>query len=435
MRSPRPLTAWLVLTCALALVLPITPSSAAPSPVAPPAAAPTPTTPPPADPGVRTGVAAQLGGRPAWAHFTNPREHDGRDKTIHDEVVRLVDAAPAGSTIRGTIYSLSVQPVARALVAAEQRGVTVLVLADGDNATSSSPAVEILRQLHGVRFCSWAPAAYGSARRSGGACVSTSDAGDLHVKMFTFSETTDPDGVPRSDVSWFGSANLTYATGSDQFNNAVTVYDDADLASGLNHYFTDLWDRRRRPGDDYFDAASGRGRQVAPSGTLHASPEGARQTDTVVSLLDDLTPDRRCEIRIGMSFVTAARPALLRFVTDARARGCRVQMVVGSSGGAIRMPRDVHRTLTGAGVSIRRVSGLHDKYFAVHAKYGRTYQHRVYTGSQNWSGGALRSNDEIFVGLAPEVGAEHPLYDGYAAHFGDAWAVGRPCPAGSHPCR
>lgn len=420
MRLPRPLAAWLVLTCALALVLPVAPSAAAPAP---------------ARPGAQPAVAARIGGQLTWAHFANPRLHDGRDSTIHDEVVRLVDAAPPGSTIRGTIYSLSVQPVARALVAAEARGVTVLVLADGDNASSTSPAVGILRQLHGVRFCRWAPDAYGSARRSGGACISTSDAGDLHVKMFTFSETTDPDGVPRTDVSWFGSANMTYATGSDQLNNAVTVYGDVDLASGLNHYFTDLWDRRRRPGDDYYDARAGRGHQQAASATVHASPEGARQTDTAVSLLDDLTPDRRCAIRIGMSFVTAGRPALLRFITSARARGCRVWMAVGSSGGALRMPREVHRTLTQAGVSIRRVSGLHDKFFAVHAKFDGRYQYRVYTGSQNWSGGALRSNDEIFVALAPESAADHPLYSGFTAHFGDAWAVGRPCPAGSHPCR
>ena len=97
-----------------------------------------------------------------------------------------------------------------------------------------------------------------------------------------------------------------------------------------------------------------------------------------------------------------ARPELLRFVTGARAKGCRVWMAVGSSKGAIRMPRDVYKALTGAGVSVRRVSGVHDKFFAVHGKFGGRYQHRVYTGSQNWSGGALGSNDEIFVKLAPE---------------------------------
>ncbi|SDS93704.1 PLD-like domain-containing protein [Friedmanniella luteola] len=423
MRLPRPRTSWLVLACAVGLVLPTTTSTAAPPPAAPAAEA------------APASVTTRLGGQQVRAHFTNPAAHGGRDRTIHDEVVRLIDGAPAGSTVRGTIYSLSVQPVARALVAAEQRGVTVLVLADGDNATSTSPAVDILEQLHSVRFCSYAPAAYGSTRRSGGACVSTSDDGDLHVKMFTFSETTDPDGLPRTDVSWFGSANLTYATGSDQFNNAVTVYGDADLASGLNHYFTDLWDRRHRPGDDYYDARSGRGYQEASSASVYASPEGAGQTDTIVARLDDVTPDPSCQIRIGMSFVTSGRPALLRFVTAARAKGCRVWLLVGSSGGAIRMPREVYKSLTSAGVSIRRVVGVHDKFFAVQGKFGGRHQYRVYTGSQNWSSGALRSNDEIFVKLAPETATAHPLYDAYVQHFGDAWATGRPCTASTFPCR
>lgn len=420
MRFPRPAIASLVLACAVSLVLPMTPSTADPRPAA-------------ADsPGA---VATQLGGQSTWAHFTNPRLHDGRDDTIHDEVIRLIDAASVGSTIRGTIYSLTVQPVARALVAAERRGVTVLVLVDGSNLTSTSPAVAILKELHSVRFCSYDPAAYGSARKSGGACVSTSDDGDLHVKMFTFSETTDPAGELRADVSWFGSANMTYASGSGQFNNAVTVYGDGDLASGLNHYFTDLWDRRHRPGDDYYDTATRRGYFSAPAAWVYASPEGADQTDTVADRLDDLTPDSRCQIRIGMSFVTSARPELLRFVTGARAQGCRVWMVVGSSKGAIRMPRDVYTALTKAGVSLRRVNGVHDKYFAVSGKFGRSYQHRVYTGSQNWSGSALRSNDEIFAELAPETPAAHPLHDGYTRHFGDAWSVGRPCTTANYPCR
>jgi len=420
MRFPRPLAVWLTLACAVGLTLSTAGSMAAPRP---------------AVAGAPGTVTALIGGQTVQAHFTNPRVHSGRDDTIHDEVVRLIDAAPAGSTIRGTIYSLTVQPVARALVAAEQRGVTVLVLVDGDNQTSTSRAVDILKQLDDVRFCQWDPATYGSAQRSGGACISTNDDGELHVKMFTFSETTDPAGSRRADVSWFGSANMTYASGSDQFNNAVTVYGDTDLASGLNHYFTDLWDRRHRPGDDYYDAATRRGYLSAPAASVYASPEGAGQTDTVANRLDDLTPDARCQIRIGMSFVTSARPELLRFVTGARAQGCRVWMVVGSSKGAIRMPRDVYTSLTKAGVSLRRVGGMHDKFFAVHGKFGRSYQHRVYTGSQNWSGSALRSNDEIFVKLAPEAAAAHPLYDGFTQHFSDAWSVGRPCTTSSYPCR
>src|SRR3954467_14204642 len=102
MRFPRPLVAWLVVTCAVGLTWSMAISAASPRLAA--AAAP-------------AAVAARIGGQQVQAHFTNPRAHDGRDSTIHDEVVRLIDAAPPGSTIRGTIYSLTVQRVARALVA------------------------------------------------------------------------------------------------------------------------------------------------------------------------------------------------------------------------------------------------------------------------------------------------------------------------------
>ena len=419
MRFTRRLGGWLAWTCALALTIPLV---TAVSPGVAVAAAP-------------PAVQASIAGQSVWAHFTNPRAHEGRDATIHDEVVRLVEGAPAGSAIRGTIYSLTVQPVAKALVAAERRGVIVQILMDGDNETSLSPAVAIIKELSSVRFCTYDSAAYGAADRAGGACVSTSDDGDLHVKMFTFSRTTDPNGVLRSDVSWFGSANMTYASGSDQSNNAVTVYGDAALARGLNAYFGDLWNRRHYRGDDYYDFRSGRGYYPARAASVYASPEGRGQTDTVVSRLNDLTPNARCQMRIGMSFVTSARPDLLRLIKETAAKGCRVSMVVGSSRGAIRMPRDVYTELVRAGVSLRRTAQVHDKFFAVYGKYGRRYQYRVYTGSQNWSASALTSNDEIFVKLAPESGSSHPLYDGFSQHFRNAWEAGTTCTAANYPCR
>ena len=419
MRFTRRSAGWLVGFCALALAVPL---MTAASPGVAVAAAP-------------PALQASIAGQSVWAHFTNPRAHGGRDSTIHDEVVRLVAAAPVGSTIRGTIYSLTVQPVARALVAAEQRGVKVQILMDGDNETSLSPAVAIIKQLSSVRFCTYDPAAYGSAGRTGGACISTSDDGDLHGKMFTFTQTTDPSGALRSNVSWFSSANMTYSSGSDQSNNAVTVYGDTALASGLNAYFRDLWNRRHYPGDDYYDSRSRRGYYPARAATVYASPERRDQTDTVVSRLNDLTPNARCQMRIGMSFVTSGRPELLRHVKDAAAKGCRVSMVVGSSRGAIRMPSSIYTELLGAGVSIRRTTAVHDKYFAVYGKFGRHYRYRVYTGSQNWSASALTSNDEIFVKLAPESGSSHPLYDGFRQHFGDAWEAGTTCTAANYPCR
>ncbi|MEV4758558.1 phospholipase D-like domain-containing protein [Micromonospora sp. NPDC049559] len=373
-----------------------------------------------------SAVSTTLAGYPVWAHFTDPTA--GRDYTIINELQRLIDAAPAGSTIRGAIHSLSVDSVADALLRAQNRGVTVLALLDGKNESSTDPGIATIRQLTNHQFCQ---------NSSGGrGCISTSADGDMHTKLFTFTSTTDPNGVARGNVVWFGSSNLTYATGPDAFNNTITVYGDATLAAGLNANFSDMWNRRHYSGDDYYDAASGRGYYQAAAADAYASPEGAGQTDTIVTRLNDLTPDADCRLRVGMASVTTGRPQIVSLVTRFRSAGCKVWMVVGTNAdGGIAMPQSVYNELLGAGVAIHRKDDVHDKFFAAYGKYGSAYQYRVYTGSQNWTQDALGENDEIFVKMAPESGSTHPLYDGYYTHFNDAYNTGVTCSKSNFPCR
>lgn len=398
------------LVCLLAALCAVT----APVAVVPAAAAPV------------SAASATLAGHPVWAHFTNPTA--GRDYTILTELQRLIDAAPAGSTVRGAIHSISVDSVADALLRAQNRGVTVRVLLDGKNATSADPAVATIRQLRDHQFC--------TNSNGGRGCISTSADGDMHTKLFTFTSTTDPNGVARSNVVWFGSSNLTYATGPDAFNNAITVYGDAALAAGLNANFTDMWNRRHYSGNDYYDSASGRGYYQAAAADAYASPEAAGQTDTIVTRLNDLTPDADCRLRVGMAAVTTGRPRIVDLVTRFRAAGCKVWMAVGTNAdGGIAMSQSVYDELLAAGVAIRRKDKVHDKFFLAYGRYGTAYQYRVYTGSQNWTQDALSENDEIFVKMAPETGATHPLYDAYYAHFNEAYNTGVTCTRSTYPCR
>ncbi|MFG3707190.1 phosphatidylserine/phosphatidylglycerophosphate/cardiolipin synthase family protein [Micromonospora sp. NPDC047670] len=373
-----------------------------------------------------SAATATLAGHPVWAHFSDPTA--GRDYTILAELERLIDAAPAGSTIRGAMHSISVDSVADALLRAQNRGVTVMVVVDGKNATSTDPAVATIRQLRYHQFCQ---------NSSGGrGCISTSAAGDMHTKLFTFTRTTDPNGVAHGNVVWFGSSNLTYATGPDAFNNTITVYGDAALAAGLGTNFADMWNRRHYSGNDYYDSASGRGYYQAAAADAYASPEGVGQTDTIVTRLNDLTPDADCRLRVGMAAVTTGRPQLVDLVTRFRAAGCRVWMVIGTNtDGSIAMSRSVYDALLDAGVSLRSRAKVHDKFFLAHGRYGSAHQYRVYTGSQNWTQDALNENDEIFVKMAPESGATRPLYDAYYTHFNDAYNSGTTCTKANFPCR
>jgi HKD family nuclease len=380
---------------------------------------------------VEAGISSAtgtLGGKLVWAHFNNPPAFGGRDYTITEELKRLINNTPAGGTIRGAIHSLSIDGVADALLAAQTRGVTVYVVLDGKNASSTDPAVVTIKKLTHHRFC--------TNSNGGGGCIGTSASGNMHTKMFTFSQTTDPSGVARPYVSWFGSANLTYASGSDAFNNTVTVYDAVTLFDGLNANFSDMWNRRHYANNDYYDSASGRGYYLANPADAYASPEGPGQTDTIVTRLNDVTPDSSCRLRIGMSFVTTGRPEILSQVKRYRAGGCLVWMVVGGdSTSGISMPQSVYNELLDAGVAIRRKDKVHDKFFAVYGKYGTSYLYRVYTGSQNWSQDALNENEEIFVKLAGESGATHPIYDAFYSHFNDAYNSGVTCTKANYPCR
>ncbi|NMO21284.1 hypothetical protein HPC49_29645 [Pyxidicoccus fallax] len=374
-------------------------------------------------------ASATLGGKLVWAHFNNPPAFAGRDYTITDELKRLINDTPAGGTIRGAIHSLSIDGVADALLAAQNtRGVTVYLVLDGKNAPSTDPAVNTIRQIANHRFC--------TNSNGGDGCISTSADGNMHTKLFTFSQTKDPSGVLRPYVSWFGSANLTYASGTDAFNNTMTVYDAATLYDGLNANFSDMYNRRHYANNDYYDSASGRGYYQANPADAYASPEGPGQTDTIVTRLNDVTPDANCRVRIGMSFVTTGRPELLAQVKRMKAGGCAVWMVVsGNATDGIDMAQSVYNELLDAGVAIRRRDKVHDKFFLVYGKYGTSYAYRVYTGSQNWSQDALGENEEIFVKMAPESGSVHPMYDAFYTHFNDAYNGGVTCTRSNYPCR
>jgi phosphatidylserine/phosphatidylglycerophosphate/cardiolipin synthase-like enzyme len=380
---------------------------------------------------IRSGVssaAATIGGKPVWAHFSNPPAFAGRDYTIITELRRLIDATPAGATIRGTIHSISIDEVANSLLAAQTRGVSVSIVLDGKNASSTDPSVATIKKLTNHRFC--------TNTSGGGGCIGTSAAGNMHTKMFTFSQTKDPNGVARSNVVWFGSSNLTYSSGPDSFNNTITIYEEPTLFAGLNANFSDMYNRKHYSGNDYYDSASGRGYYMATAGDGYASPEGLNQTDTIVTRLNDVTPDANCRLRIGMSFVTTGRPEILAQVKRYRAGGCAVWMVVGTDeAGGISMSQSVYNELLDAGVNIHRKDKVHDKFFLVYGKYDTSYAYRVYTGSQNWSQDALNENEEIFIKMAPETGTVHPLYDGFYNHFNDAYNTGVACTKSNYPCK
>jgi phosphatidylserine/phosphatidylglycerophosphate/cardiolipin synthase-like enzyme len=351
---------------------------------------------------------ANVAGHPAWFFFARPdkpctgKAGSGLDSHAVDELVRLIASAPAGARIDGHIFSISVDSVAKALLDAEKRGVEVWLSTDGAVATSTDPAkTQYLDQLTHKVYCA-------SANRT--SCISTADKAISHTKLFTFSQATAPDGMAADDVVWFGSANQTYASGERLYNNTVQIYGDADLYGKLRAYLDDLYAQRTQ--SDYYDPTSGRGHLLTTSADVYVSPE--QQTDLVVNRLDDITPGPGCEVRVIQASIRDSRLPVVQSLVALKNGGCSVRVV------AATVEPLALGLLKGADIDVRK-KPIHDKSFVVHASFAGVDQFRVYTGSHNLSGGSAHSYDEIFVKLAPETDAAHPIYDAYTQHFGDAF--------------
>ena len=255
---------------------------------------------------------------------------------------------------------------------------------------------------------------YCGKRVNGGAygCVTSDASGIMHTKFYTFSQTKDPNGVLRSNVVWFGSANMTYATGSQTFNNTISIYGDLDLFNNFNTYFGQLFAQSHYASNDFYDAAVPRGYWSTSTARVYASPD--QSGDLVYNRLNDIVTDSSCRVRVAQAMIHDSRPEVVDLLVRLKQGGCGV-WVVGSSIEATSLSK-----LKGAGISVR-THDVHDKYILVYSKFADStaYRYLVFTGSHNWTESANSKNDEIFVRVESQ-----DFYTPYYNHFNDAYNNG-----------
>lgn len=354
-----------------------------------------------------------VAGYSTWFHFTRPdkpctpTQNAGEDYHAIAELTRLIDSVPAGGSIDGHIFNITIDSVGKALYEAQTRGVTVRISTDGQVGRSSDAVKTLyLDKLDGIVYCMSAAT---------DSCISTADNAISHTKLFVFSHAKAPDMTESDNVVWFGSANQTIASGMKLYNNTVTVYGEEPLYTMMRGYLDDL--RLRKRATDYYEPSTGRGHLLAASADIYVSPEA--QTDLVVNRLDDVVGDSTCRVRVMQASVRDSRIEVVNRLVTLKKAGCQVQVVANT------VEPDALAALKAAKIPVRKMP-IHDKVFIVYGKYGTGYAYRVYTGSHNLSGGSAHRYDEIFVKLAPETPAAHPVYDEYVTHFSDAFDVGTP---------
>jgi hypothetical protein len=355
---------------------------------------------------------------PAYTRFNIPAEDGTRDRAIEDELVRLADGVPAGSYIRGVMFSWSSPVVAEALARAAARGAVVRVVLDetggGVNTRADNEAIRILRSanLDDLVICGKTSAAVAGST----ACIGNKSTSINHNKIFTFSTSGS-----MKRVVVVTSQNLTFSQ-NNYFNSALIVHEDYDLYDHFTRYFNDL--RAQRKNNDYFNAANGYYKSPNTGVTVYHSPRA--DSDTLANRLAEVNAyEPGCSVDVAHAQLTDARPEVANQLRRIGRMGCRVRVVYGSMGST------TYNTLRGQpNISLKkyydaeasnydgRVVTVHSKNIIIRGTFnGVSGRSLVFTGSHNITGPALRNHDETLVKI------EHPtVWNDFHANFETLWS-------------
>jgi hypothetical protein len=190
-------------------------------------------------------------------HFNYPLGNTSSVRRNLTHVIRTIDSMPgyrqpyqtsapcrssSVSRIRISLYSLTDQPVAKALMAAAKRCVSVQVLMNNHLTSSTDPAWHRLQSGLGARVFSGRVPRPSFAHRCSFGCLGS---GVLHTKMYLFDSF-----VPWPRRAWnkvvatvmTGSTNMTFNAAKVQWNDLYTVSDNPRLYNIFGHQF----DRMKR---------------------------------------------------------------------------------------------------------------------------------------------------------------------------------------------
>ncbi|WP_255953603.1 phospholipase D-like domain-containing protein [Streptomyces odontomachi] len=344
------------------------------------------------------------------AVFNDPSGTVDDQSRIRDYLLGLVNDTAPGAEIRVSMYGWTDDPVADALVAAAQRGVVVKVivddhtvgldgteyprLANGENGTAGDDGLGTDRTKPSwVLAC---PPARG--------CIADREAGINHNKFFLFSQVN---GV--SNVLVQTSANLTTVQRNALFNNAVTLT-DAGIYNSYKSYFADLekYGVMANGITDYYRTlVSGTYKTYffprhEKSGTTATTDPS---TDTIKLVLDNVSCSGGTQIRVAMYAWT--RTQVASKLVSLQKAGCQVTLAFDGNDdpdGSPHLSAKVEDIISGQ--FAKRVEckedpggiGVHSKYLLIEGTYdGKADSKFVWTGSHNYTYGALRKNDEALL--------------------------------------
>jgi phosphatidylserine/phosphatidylglycerophosphate/cardiolipin synthase-like enzyme len=394
--------------------------------------------------------------------FNDPLGTPAQQGAIFTQLINLIDATPAGETIRGSDFGLYDVPVADALNAAHDRGVNVKLILDDSSytdgtVTKPNPAWDSLKDpTTGLgsndAARSWIVVCDDKFEDNDGVddvargCIGTESANPgpayNHNKFFVFSKVGPfADGTSYPKVVFQTSSNLADWDKVQVYNDSVTFV-DAVVYDGYAKYHED--ERRLRysaSGDNhyYWSTPTGstyRGFFFPRADASYNNPA----SDSIVNALDEVScaytgvdgKRHQTDIRVVMLNFLDSRIQIANKLASLRAAGCWIDVVYTQPADASKND-SVRSVLTSAGIQHRKCAipngpginvRVHNKFWLIDGDYNGDITPRVYTGAANWDGSSLRSSDQAFVRIASDT--YHAAYLSYFYKIRDTCAARTP---------
>ncbi|MGH3414617.1 MAG: phospholipase D-like domain-containing protein [Marmoricola sp.] len=371
------------------------------------------------------------------AHFNTPRTKQAQWR-LERRVVAAINHAHKGSYIKIALFSFDRKPVARALVRAHHRGVTVRVLLNDHQYTHAQRILK--RGLGGNRHHrSWSYMCTHGCRSHGDI---------LHSKFLLFSHTGGA-----HYTSMVGSLNLTYNAVHNQYNDLWISKPYKRTFMWFNDLFNQLAKDKpsgeqnppHPPNENWprSGASTIRGRLVrSPShGSLLLQaipwPNYSRNNDPIMAILRRVHcygatggtggTGNRTIVRVDMHAWSGDRGRwIAKRLRYMYAHGCHVQLMYGFAGAKVR---NALARKTGHGYVPVRSNGYdtdhngeldlysHQKELMISGHYGSQHKYRLsITGSSNYSDHGLTGDEILFLIH------RHPAYNAYTRNFKWVWS-------------
>ncbi|MER6009780.1 phospholipase D-like domain-containing protein [Streptomyces bluensis] len=390
--------------------------------------------------GVQAAVSAGTAeAAPMWTEgpiFNDPLGTSDEQLAIRTRLIELTDAALPGSTIKVAVYHVWEASVVNALIAAKDRGVHVRVLLD-ESSVSDRPANTSYSTLAAALGTDRTKGSYVTTCPVDKSCLGDPKYGQsiMHNKFWLFSAVE-------------GATNVVVQTTSNSTPSAHTKFFNDALLLPNNPTMYDAY-------ADYFDTMVAKGwksweYRTVSNGLYKAyffpRAGNTRDTDTVYSVLnnvqcvykDSAGVTQKTWVRVAIFKIT--RLAIAEKLVALKKAGCNVSIVYAesdsakSSGGTKGTWEMMH---TSGGPTVRCYNDdrdplnpgkklttpyiIHSKYILVDGMYDGARKKISFTGSGNYTGPALRENDESIVKVD-----DNAVHDMYKAHFNKVIGVAYP---------